>query len=66
VCIDADLVHAPVPMVWPMQGNFGFFDKGNDIVEAAECVTPLSYQSPPSCHDCGEDEACWCLKAKGG
>jgi hypothetical protein len=30
----------------PPQANFDFLDKGKEIVWAAECVTPLSSQSP--------------------
>jgi hypothetical protein len=38
-------------MIRQMLGDFGFPDKRNSIVEANECVTPLSYWSPSPCSD---------------
>jgi hypothetical protein len=43
---DICLVHAQVPMTRPTQENFCFSDKGNAILDAVVCVTPLDCQSP--------------------
>jgi hypothetical protein len=48
VCTGTDLVPTHVLMTGLVQGNFGFPNKGKDIVEATECVMPLSYWSPSS------------------
>jgi hypothetical protein len=33
---------AQVPVTRPEQANFGFLDRGKEIIGATECVTPLS------------------------
>lgn len=48
MCTNTDLVPTHVLMTGLVQGNFGFPNKGNDIVEAIECVMSLSYRSPSS------------------
>ncbi|KAL5648966.1 hypothetical protein ACJX0J_039775, partial [Zea mays] len=38
-------------MVGPEQGDYGFPDKGKNIADTVECVTPISCQSLLSCSD---------------
>jgi hypothetical protein len=47
------------------QVNFGFLDKGKEIVGSAECVTPLSCQIPTGFSDEGSEFDSWSLGSEG-
>jgi hypothetical protein len=50
-CTDTDLIPMQILMVGPEQGDYGFPDKGKNIADTVECVTPISCQSLLSCSD---------------
>jgi hypothetical protein len=49
----------------PVQANFGFLDKGKEIVGAAECVTLLSHWSPIECSGEDSEFSSWLLGREG-
>jgi hypothetical protein len=54
-----------VPMIGPTQTNFGFLDKGKEIVGAIECITSLSRWSPVVCSSEDSGFGSWSLSSEG-
>jgi hypothetical protein len=50
----------------PMQANFGFLEKGKEIVGATECVTPFSRRSPIECSIEDFEFGSWSSGSEGG